>query len=213
MKIISVHTPKAGGSSVSKILQNAFGEAFLGDYNDDPTDPLSERNIDPERFFARKRQFPAGIQCIHGHFHPGQFDTDGAFLFTLLRHPVDNMISIYSFWKSWPGTRTALHSYVIENDLNVLEAARLPLLRWLYSQSYFGSFDMSRFDLIGRHEDRAAALARLSAQTGIPADAATYENVTPPSAEREAIYADSALMERLEDLLADDIRFYERHAA
>ena len=138
MKIISVHTPKAGGSSVSKILQNAFGEAFLGDYNDDPTDPLSERNIDPDRFFARKRQLPDGIQCVHGHFHPGQFDTDGAFLFTLLRHPVDNIISIYSFWKSWPGTRTALHSYVIDNNLNVLEAAQLPLLRRLYSHSRSG---------------------------------------------------------------------------
>ena len=53
-KLISVHTPKAGGTSVSKILSEAFGAAYLADYTDDPAEPLSERNINPAAYFARR---------------------------------------------------------------------------------------------------------------------------------------------------------------
>jgi hypothetical protein len=47
MKIISVHAPKAGGTSISSALSNAFGPEFAMDYSEDPADPRSPRNIDP----------------------------------------------------------------------------------------------------------------------------------------------------------------------
>lgn len=211
-KLISVHTPKAGGTSVSKILSEAFGAAYFADYKDDPADPLSERNINPRAYFGRERTLPDGVNCIHGHFHPGQFRIGEAFLFTILRHPVDNIVSIYSFWKAQAGSTSPLHAYLLEKQLGVLEMAQLPLLRFLYSASYFGDFDMARFGLIGRHESRREALAALGEQIGIALDPTPHENATPISRERQELLSDAKLLKSLEEILTDDIRFYERHA-
>ena len=133
------------------------------------------------------------------------------FLFTVLRHPIDNILSIYFFWKSLPTQGQPLHDYFLREQLDIFEMAKLPLLRLLYSNTYFGSFDMSRFDLIGRHEDRAAALNHLGRRIGLEIDDKVRVNVTKPSIERNEFLADSARMRRLRSIVAEDIRFYERY--
>ena len=211
MKLISVHTPKAGGTSIGRSLQKAFGARFLSECCDDPADPVSERNIDPVRYFSRNRVLPEKIGCIPGHFHPGQFSLSrDVYLFTMLRHPVSNIISICSFWKSLPSQGQALHDYVVTGGLSVVEMAQLPKLRWLYSRTYFGGFDMGRFDMVGNHENRAEALSNLGAAVGMPIDMYEHANSTPVSDEREALMADPVLVRRLRTILSDDIRFYEQ---
>jgi len=44
-------------------------------------------------------------------------------------------------------------------------------------------------------------------------DTSLRVNVTSPSVQREALLADAAQMRRLSDILADDIRFYERYCS
>ena len=153
---------------------------------------------------------PDDVRCLHGHFHPGQFNLADTFLFTLLRHPVDNIVSIYFFWKMLPSQGQPLHDLFLARGMSILQMASLPLLQYLYSGTYFGSFDMGRFGLIGRHEDRAAALGKLSEVSGIRIDDDVRVNVTAASVERERMLADKAQMGQLHDLLAEDIRFYER---
>ena len=49
--IISVHTPKAAGTTFLQQLRIVFGEEnLLLDYSDDPADNSSRWNIDPEFF-------------------------------------------------------------------------------------------------------------------------------------------------------------------
>lgn len=213
LKIISVHTPKTGGTSIRTALANAFGAAFAVDYSEDPADPTSPRQLDPEQYFSRNRGLPVGIRCLHGHFHPAQFNLEDTFLFTLLRHPVDNIISIYFFWKALPPQGQPLHDYFLSRGMDILAMARLPLLRHLYSRTYFGGFDMTRFDLVGRHEARAAALDKLSQVAGVAIDTSVQVNVTGVSAEREKLLADGARMQQLHDILDEDIRFYEKNCA
>jgi hypothetical protein len=110
------------------------------------------------------------------------------------------------------GPSDALHEYFRDNGLTVVETARLPLLRWLFSRTYFEGFDMSRFDIVGRHTDRENAIRALSERIGAPLDIAVRENITPESLEYEEARADQALRIQLENILADDIRFYERYA-
>ena len=210
LKIISVHTPKTGGTSIKSALANAFGSAFDVDYSEDPANPTSPRQLDPGGYFSRRRRLRNGIRCLHGHFHPGQFDLDDTFLFTLLRHPVDNIISIYFFWRDLPSQGQPLHDFFLTNRLDIFQMARLPLLRHLYSETYFGGFDMARFDLVRRHEDRADALRKLSTVTGVQIDASVHENATTISAEREQLLADRVRMQALNKILEDDVRFYER---
>jgi hypothetical protein len=210
MKIISVHVPKAGGTSLSKALARAFGEQFSEEYNEDPADPRSPRNIDPERYFTKERLLPENVRCLHGHFHPGQFNLENVFLFTLLRHPVENIISIFSFWKTLPSQGNPLHDYFLSQRLDIIEMARLPLLRRLYSQTYFGSFDMSRFNLVGRHENRDSACLELERATGVSIDSSLYLNLTPATEERARLMADASIMGALHQILEDDVRFYDR---
>jgi hypothetical protein len=210
--LVSVHTPKAGGSSVRVTLARHFGAGLFADYSENPAHPLSPRVLDPLGYMSRHQPLPPGARCIHGHFHPGKYDLGDAFLFTLLREPVDNMISIYFFWRQMVRQNDPLHDYFLDNNLGLVDAARLPLLQRLLSWTYFGEFDMGRFDLIGRYDDRETALARLAHQYGADFDFSARENVTPLSEERHAARTDPKLRRQLEDILADDIRFFERYA-
>ena len=210
MKIISVHCPKAGGTALCNALSSAFGSSFETDYSEDPADPRSPRNLDPDSYFSRNRTVNEHVFCLHGHFHPGQFDLSNVFLFTVLRYPVENIISIYSFWKQLPSQGQPLHDYFVSRRLNVFETARLPLLRFLYSKTYFGSFDMSRFDLIGRHDARQEALQRLGRVAGLTIESSVQANTTAPTDERDELLANPSCLRQLEDILREDIRFYER---
>jgi len=211
--LISVHVAKAGGSSLLKIFESRFGAGLLRDYAENPADPVSPRNLDPERYFARQTRIPDGVACVHGHFHPGKYAIPAnAILSTMLRHPVDNIISIYFFWKTLARGHDALHDYFLAQTLSLQETAKLPLLRHLFSKTYFGGFDMGRFDVVGRHDSRDAALTKIGALTGGRFETGTHENVTRATPERREAESDPRMRRALEDILADDIRFYERFA-
>lgn len=211
--LISVHVAKAGGSTMLRLLRVAYGDSFMPDYSDDPANPLGQRTLDPNRYLLRNEVFPADVSCIHGHFHPGKYDIkDGTVLSTILRHPVDNIISIFFFWKTLAKQGNALHDYFIDNQLTIQEMAKLPILRNLFSKTYFEGFDMGRFDLIGRHDNRETALKQLSALIGTALDSTIHENITEASAERMELESDPSFRRELEDILTNDIKFYERYA-
>lgn len=214
--IVSVHTPKVAGSSFLHQLRTVFGEAsLLLDYDDDPADIRSRRNIDPESYHLDPITTIAPYRVVHGHFHPGKYDALGnAFRLTFLRHPVDNVMSIFRFWSAHPPQMwdSPLFHYFKENALSVQRLAMLPAIRFLYSKTYFGGFDMSRFDFIGDYRDYPRELQRLGRLLGVEFDLALRLNVTQ---EIQRDDPKSALQDTsgLSEILAEDIRFYERHAS
>lgn len=218
MKIISIHTPKAGGTSMLALWKQVFGEeGVLMDYNDPPVNPSAEFLIDPVGWAERRpTTLPKHIQAIHGHFRPHKYDLlKDVFRFTMLRHPVDNLISIYCYWKKIPPQPNAVHQYFLTNNLDVLCLARLPIMQNLYSDTYFGGWDTGRFDFVGRHETRDNDLQRLAKILGININIGLHLNATEPKGvdlERENILSNQTLIGQLTDLLADDICFYERFA-
>jgi hypothetical protein len=78
------------------------------------------------------------------------------------------------------------------------------------SETYFGDFDMSRFDFIGFYENRDADIPRLAKDLGLPLVAAVHQNRTSQTIERLELEADVSVRKRLTDLLAADVAFYER---
>jgi len=215
--IVSIHTPKAAGTTLLGLFRQGFGEAaVLMDYEDDPANPGSSSHLDPQGWLERRpRSLPDGIQVAHGHFHASKYDLlPEAFRFTFLRHPLDNFLSIYSYWRRIPPQPSLLHQYFLQQGLDVLGLARMPLLQRLYSQTYFGGWDMGRMDFIGRHETRHDGLQKLGQMLGFALDPSLHLNLTDADAtsERDTLKADRHLMARLADLLAEDIRFYEKHA-
>lgn len=218
VEVISVHFPKAGGTSLLQSLITAYGkETVCLDYLDDPADPCSHYSLDPEGCHRKARGVGCapGVKVIHGHFHPSKYDfITRAKRITFLRHPIDTLISIYYFWKTLDKGHVlhGLFHYFRDNQLTLLDFARLPTFRYLLSRTYFGGVDMNRFDFIGFMESYAEDMGALSRALSIPV-VESRENVNRYPGYQDAvssIQADKQLMSALHDYLIEDIRFYER---
>jgi hypothetical protein len=212
-RLLSVHVAKAGGASTGFALREAFGDRLALDYTDDPANPTSVRNLDPRAHLAGREVWPATTDCIHGHFHPAKYGIPkNAYVFTVLREPTENIISIHYFWKSAPVPMGPLGEYAKHHCATVLETAQLPLLRKLYSETYFGGFDMRRFNRIGRYENYERVLRGLAQDLAVSFPQTPHLNITPVSEERALTEQDSSIRSQLRDLLIDDLKFYDRWA-
>lgn len=202
-----------------KLWEKAYGEsAVLMDYADPPGNPSAEFVLDPVGWLARRPlSIEDHIQVVHGHFKPQKYDlVESAFRFTMLRQPVDNLISIYYYWRSIPLQPNELHKYFLSCDMDIVSFAQLPIMQKLLSETYFGGWDMSRIDFVGRHDRRTEDLSRLAALLDINFEPDVHLNETAVdrfSSERRRMSEDRKLVARLTDLLADDIRFYEKHTS
>ena len=212
MPLVSVHVPKAGGTSTGSLLGKMFpGDELLLDYADDPAQPLSPRQLDPARYLQMRVPLPPQVRAVHGHFHPAKYlDVPDARWFTVLRRPPELLISIYWFFESEDLGEAPLYRYFIEESLSVEDLARLPILNTLLSETYFGGVDMNRFDVIACHERRADALRRLSELAERPLPEDEHLRKTPGRKYIDEMLNDDALIRRLESILAQDMKFYER---
>ena len=198
MKVLSVHLPRTGGTSLWGEFSNALGKEFLADYDHDP---LGENA-------SKRLPFPDRKRILHGHFRPYTYQADGTYLVTFLRHPVSLVLSFYCFLKNWGVPSHELHKRLLKEQPSVVQFARWPQIQRLASQTYFGDFDMHRFDFIGSFENRAADLKRLGAELGLALEGVLHDNRLVKDAERERLKSDPALQSELAELLREDIVFY-----
>lgn len=198
------------------LWQQAFGaDHVLMDYVDPPANPSAEFLIDPVGWSARRpTALPEHIRVVHGHFRPQKYDLiKDVFRMTILRHPIDNIISIYFYWRAIPPQPNAVHQYFLKRKLSILELAKLPIMQNLYTDTYFGGWDMRGLDFIGCHENRIECISKLGKILGIRLDATLHLNKTSPheiDTDRERIMNDKKTLVTLQKLLASDIAFYEK---
>jgi len=214
MKIISVHTPKAAGTSFLKILKNVYGEeGVLEDYSEDPANPISKINLDPNYYERNPICNLGDFQAVHGHFKPDKYINvaDTVFI-TFLREPVENVISIYLFWKGMKNCSHALHDYFSNENLSIIELAELPAIKYLYSKSYFGSFNLNDFAFIGDYAIYNQELGRLGRIFGKKLINNIYTNKTVnvfPDYEAERYNIHKRFSENLQIILREDIELYD----
>lgn len=219
--IISVHMPKVAGSSFLQQLKSQFAEhELLLDYGDDPVNPLSIVSIDPNRYNVEPIKSIAPHKIVHGHFSPQKYaNLNNAFRMTFLRHPIDNIMSIYYFWMahksdSWA---SSVFQYFKDENLSLVRFAMLPKIRYLYTRSYFFDFDMKCFDFIGDYAKYDEELVRLGKCLGVTFDLNGRVNITkeyfesPPSINNEREINAKTEYDTLAVILKDDIDFYERY--
>ena len=208
MKIISLHFPKAGGSSLRSQFHQLLQDKLLLDYDHHPLGPNAAHTVD---------ELPPSVRLVHGHFHAARYDqVRDAFRFTFLREPIENLLSIYYFWETRPDDGSnPWHSMFLREKPTVEEFAKkyIPVQR-LMSETFFGGYDMSRFDFVGFFENRLIDIPKLAEMIGVPLDANHHINRTESGWERRAaVKDDRKLMARLSTLLADDLSFFERQRA
>jgi hypothetical protein len=223
LKLIFVHTPKSGGTSIRAAVTEFFShDLVLADYGDRPNDPVSPMNIDPQGFVDRCRQQNAltlaNKAAVIGHFWIAKYEGVSADVrATILREPIGRAISQFFFWPA-QNTNNALHQYVISNHLTFIEFARIPRVNSLYTSIYFRNVDMAQFDFIGTSDrlsqDWTQTLARIGIVPALPRGELnrTIDLVAEYDIRRSEILNDHRMMAQLRDLFADDLRFYERYA-
>src|SRR6516225_10146336 len=143
--LISVHFPKASGSSFAGALIAAFGEAAVHcppHYDCDPVDPANPLRISPDWFLRHRPRDVKPYTVVHGHQPIIKYDLlPSAYRVVLLREPVQNLISIYYYWKNLFDTGFTAHAvfeFVKKERLSLLEMAEIPIMRRLTSRTYFG---------------------------------------------------------------------------
>ena len=199
--IVFCHFPKAGGSSIARMLYSQFRTGCLHDYDHDPLCQHSGETVD---------HLPRETNCVWGHFQASRYDkVKDRFLFTFLRDPIENLLSIYFFWQYFPRSSNPLHQKFLDEMPDIIGFAKYGPMRHLMSESYFGGFDMEKFDFIGFHDTRDADLVALNKLTGLNFRPGVYDNKTLNGAEkREAILNDRKIMNMLKMLLAKDLSFF-----
>jgi hypothetical protein len=190
-RLISLHFPKAGGTSLLKQFMALLPTQEELDYDHEP---LSEAGREVSTF-------PKGKRVVHGHFRPQRYAHEEAFRVTFLRDPVENLISIYYFWLTLESDHPA-HTKFINVRPDIFSFAPYPMFTTLMSQTYFGGFEMERFDFIGYHDTRESDLPLLGRLLGLPLRGDVHENKTPSASERDALQANTSAMRRLRDLLS-----------
>lgn len=202
LSLISVHVPKAGGTSLAASLRAHFGDDLALDYDHDPVHPNYVPHAPPN---------PApNIRAVHGHFRGDRY-TGPAFRLTFVREPVANLISIYVFWRHYPPRPGVLHRRFLAERPGLLTFAQYPAIQTLLSETYFGGVDLERFDFIGVYERRRHDLLRLSRMLGLAFDPDLHLNqADPATAEAQDLLADTALMAAVRDRLSQDVALYER---
>jgi hypothetical protein len=215
-KIISTHVPKTAGTSFRNMLYDAYGEEnILSDYDDDPVNPLSRYSIDPGYYHRNKIVTLGKYKAVHGHFAPSKYQyINNAVRIMFLRHPIDNIISIYYYWKNLSITDSPILNYVRDCNLSIIEFASLPRMRWLYTKTYFGDCDMSTFDFIGDYSRYDDDLDQLSELLGIQLNNSIFINRTGEDDAsilkiKENTLKNNLIKEKLSLLLSNDVEFYK----
>lgn len=219
MLLISVHFPKAGGTSLRESFRAVFKpeEVIFNPPDDDPGNPVSRFSLDPTYFRREGLSVAPSVKLIHGHFSPRRFEdlSDVRFI-TFLRNPVENIISLHCFYRLSEDFGNPLRTYVRKHNLPVAALATMPKVRYLMSREFFGLFDMKKFSFIGDTSTYEKDIQSLSALIGKPLRMhflnANRENSVLLSSEENfyTMMEDRKLVAHLEDLLSDEMAFYEK---
>lgn len=202
-KIVSLHFPKAAGTSLRAQFAALVGDRAHMDYSHDPLTPSG----------AGVSEFPQGKRLVHGHFHARRYASTDAYLFTFLREPVDNLISTYFYWRAFRRPGHELHARFLRDRPSLAEFATYPGIQRLMSETYFGDFDMARFDFIGFHETRDCDIQSLASALHLNLSASVQENKSRAAFGRIWARLDRNTINRVKHHLADDIDFYNLMAA
>ena len=171
--LVSLHIPKAAGSSFALSLKEYYGTSFIPDYNDIPlnTNPAKRKSQALIQSGLNRIRHFTGDTCIHGHFLPLKY-----------KYVVSSKPVTYITWFREPAERLASQYYYMIRHYNPSKAQKRPMLKriveekWTleqfcfskefknsYSQFLWG-FDIKSFDFIGIVEHYESDLEYFSQQ-------------------------------------------------
>ena len=201
-RMISMHLPKAAGSSFRGFLQHLYGNSLRCLYDAEETSP---------RLLGKVR-LARGTRCLHGHFQADAYDDRlrGAVKITWLRDPVERIVSSYYQYLRNPETAADFdfNKRIIMGGWSLMDFAReesmIRQTRW-----YFNAVPLEKFLFIGIAEEFGVSLALLCRLLGVEPPESVGNINTNPQKRPESRYAlTRAQREELNGLYAEEIELY-----
>ena len=211
--IISLHLPKTGGMSFAELLERAFGDRLLRDYEDDAGYVVPESQERARANAARVRERRAELQAkydaIHGHFvadkYVGVFD---ASFVAFVRDPVQQAVSHYRFLQ-----RSAHLTHPVVRVFHTSRPTLTEFVRWEATQNpqsmFLGSLAVEDLAMVGLREEHARSVALFATTFGLALGAEVFTNVDPVSHGRSH-EVDPATRRAIETAYARDVELYRR---
>lgn len=213
-----VHMPKCGGSSVRQSLERLIGsDNLLLDYGGVP----GPDEVSRYRTLIDYVDNPVSLEpgsCVYGHFRPVKYLgslgplTDDISVFTILREPIDRLVSHYCYLISLDDASNPMRVALSDNQDDFAWFAKQPRLRNLYARHLY-QVPISRLSFVGLYDQLDHAWSCISSylRPGQPVVPLPKVNVTanrtpliiprPPISE--------LLRSELEELHAEDIALYQ----
>ncbi|GGE94761.1 sulfotransferase family 2 domain-containing protein [Sphingomonas prati] len=216
VQIVSPHIPKCGGTSLIDAVTSAIGPDLIYlDYGDSPANPATDFSIDPlgtaERFAADAATLLASKRLAYGHMHAAKYRlaAPNAAWVTILRDPVERLISHYFFWREAPVAQAnPLRRYFHEQSLDLLGFARLPMVGGFYRDVFFRGLRRADFEFVGRTDAIEAFTVVLGQMLDVEL-LLPRSNVGGLRSGGDALEEIDRARPFLRDILKDEIAFYE----
>jgi hypothetical protein len=203
-KIVSIHIPKAAGTSFRKILENLFGSSNIAPPRIIPSGSSKDEG---EAFLKGPWRVCHNHWAIDAVKEWGEVD-----IISILREPVERYLSYYNFWKSMPPasiTGKYFQRFKKENPSFV------DFLKYDFmaneSFEYVRPELKHKFKFIGTVEYLKESVDTLSEMYGCPKISESVRdkryNVAPRALERNN-FSEEELLE-IKSILHDEIVFYE----
>ncbi len=159
--IVSIHVPKCAGGSVFSVLKKVYGDAMMMD----KTMSQSKNHYEATPFPTNWNRIQT-YRVIHGHFHIEKYKALNPRFITFMRHPVERLISHYSYIKE-RGLQKPF-------DLSLISKKGYSIDQWAKAMpnlmTRFLGMDLSKFWFIGFQEGFDESLKKLMEMLDIKAD-------------------------------------------
>lgn len=221
--LISVHIHRTAGTHFQHLLRKTLGNRVLFDYEHPPIRVDKPYGFDPlncfrDNILERTNEGVENKDIVHGHFHAAKYQHLNVGYTTILRNPVDRVISHYLFAKEsalWARKNydfvEPIYAYTYDMDLSVVDFASIAAIKYFYTRTYFEEFDMNRFEIIGDYDEINNYLESLGER--ISADLISFYQSKPDqiyNEEQKKIMKDKKTIEKLHEILAEDMEFYNK---
>lgn len=212
--IVSIHIPKAGGTSFGQVLKAEFNDRLMLDYGDwagfDSPDARTRRKERMTAARLRRDEIKDRYDVIHGHFHADKyFDLfESQALVSFVRDPFQQAISNYQYLSRNPGINHPMVAIFHEQHMSIED-----YLDWASvanpQSMIIGKVPLESFAMVGITEQFDRSIALFNALFERKVLSIPTANVNP-AYEGTAYALTSDLRKRIERTRELDIGLYRR---
>lgn len=125
---VSIHIPKTAGTALAKVFDDTSSRHIMYDYGSEMS--LATARTCPPEIREHKDFIKGYFKYLHGHFHYLKYAevfADCPFI-TMVRHPVDRVISQYHHILRSGSRAVERHRLVQDGEMSITEFAAFPLI-------------------------------------------------------------------------------------